>query len=976
MEVDGEDRFRSSSVERGGRDGRAGDNEENGSVDQDCDAELGRKDKSRESGKHKSKDRKRRREEKEHSSWDRDRDRSKEREREDRLESRERRKDDREYDKDREKDKVREKDHDRDIHRGKERDRDTERFHDEENDRGKARESDRGRERKVDRDRDLPREYERDKNRERDRDGDKGHDRSKGRDKDHGKENERELERERGKDKDRDRGKEKEREREKDRDRVKDREREKEKEKSKDREKGKDREKEGDRDKLERIKIKDRAREKETDKETDRDRSRAKDKEREMDRSKDGQKDEKITAEDGDGRTILRSGDGAQDEHGTHERIASRDSGEKSSGLPDASSGLGERLMKMREERHKRKSDGSSEISAWVSKSRKLEENRNAEKEKAVRLSKILDEQESILAESDDEDAAGHSGKDLAGVKILHGLDKVMEGGAVVLTLKDQDILAGGDLNEDVDMLENVEIGEQKRRDEAYKAAKKTTGIYFDKFNDDTGTQRPILPQYDDPVEDEGVTLDESGRFAGEAEKKLEELRRRIEGGLTRKNYEDLTTTGKSSSDFYSPEEMLQFKKPKKKKSLRKKDKLDLDALEAEAISAGLGAGDLGSRNDAKRQAAKEEKERSEAASRSNAYQTAYAKAEEASKVLRQGQPLTSKASEEDDLVFGEDYEDLQKSLEQSRKLALKKQEEAAASGPQAVALLAVANREQSEIHSPAAEPQENKVVITEMEEFVLGLQMNEESHKPESDSVFMDEDDGMKSSELEVKDTGGGGLEDLEETADGELQDNEEKEDITPDEIIHETAVGKGLSGALKLLKERGTLKEDIDWGGRNMDKKKSKLVGINDNAGPKEIRIERLDEFGRIMTPKEAFRMISHKFHGKGPGKMKQEKRMKNYQMDLQTKQMKASDTPSQAMERMREAQARLKTPYLVLSGHVKPGQTSDPRSGFATVEKDHLGSLTPMLGDKKVEHFLGITRKSDSGSMGPPPPRKPKN
>lgn len=37
---------------------------------------------------------------------------------------------------------------------------------------------------------------------------------------------------------------------------------------------------------------------------------------------------------------------------------------------------------------------------------------------------------------------------DLAGVKILHGLDKVMEGGAVVLTLKDQSILADGDINE------------------------------------------------------------------------------------------------------------------------------------------------------------------------------------------------------------------------------------------------------------------------------------------------------------------------------------------------------------------------------------------------------------------------------------------------------------------------------------------------------------------------------------------------
>lgn len=33
----------------------------------------------------------------------------------------------------------------------------------------------------------------------------------------------------------------------------------------------------------------------------------------------------------------------------------------------------------------------------------------------------------------------------------------------------------------DVDMLENIEIGEQKRREEAYKAAKKKTGIYADK---------------------------------------------------------------------------------------------------------------------------------------------------------------------------------------------------------------------------------------------------------------------------------------------------------------------------------------------------------------------------------------------------------------------------------------------------------------------------------------------------------------
>ena len=74
--------------------------------------------------------------------------------------------------------------------------------------------------------------------------------------------------------------------------------------------------------------------------------------------------------------------------------------------------------------------------------------------------------------------------------------------------------------------------------------------------------------------------------------------------------------------------------------------------------------------------------------------------------------------------------------------------------------------------------------------------------------------------------------------------------------------------------------------------------------------------------LTPKEAFRLISHKFHGKGPGKMKQEKRMRQYHEELKVKQMKNSDTPSLSVERMREGQSKMKTPYLVLSGHVKPG------------------------------------------------------
>lgn len=49
----------------------------------------------------------------------------------------------------------------------------------------------------------------------------------------------------------------------------------------------------------------------------------------------------------------------------------------------------------MREERLKKKTD-VSEVLAWVNRSRKLEGKKNAEKEKALHLSKIFEEQVSL----------------------------------------------------------------------------------------------------------------------------------------------------------------------------------------------------------------------------------------------------------------------------------------------------------------------------------------------------------------------------------------------------------------------------------------------------------------------------------------------------------------------------------------------------------------------------------------------------
>lgn len=257
----------------------------------------------------------------------------------------------------------------------------------------------------------------------------------------------------------------------------------------------------------------------------------------------------------------------------------------------------------------------------------------------------------------------------------------------------------------------------------------------------------------------QGLTLDSSGHFSGEAERKLEEvilfvsvfddrlryitrsfsvnlgfviqwqLRRRIQGVSTINHGEDLNSIGKTSTDYYTQEEMTKFKKPKKKKSLRKKDKLDLNALEAEAKAAGLGVEDLGSRNDGRRQIIREEQDRIEAETRSNAYQSALAKADEASKALRQAQARAMETEEEDAPAFGDDDEELRKSLERARRIALQKQGKDEKSGSMVIKLLASSKANDSASENPNAssgDQPENKVVFTEMEEFVWGLQLDE----------------------------------------------------------------------------------------------------------------------------------------------------------------------------------------------------------------------------------------------------------
>lgn len=82
-------------------------------------------------------------------------------------------------------------------------------------------------------------------------------------------------------------------------------------------------------------------------------------------------------------------------------------------------------------------------------------------------------------------------------------------------------------------------------------------------------------------------------------------------------------------------------------------------------------------------------------------------------------------------------------------------------------------------------------------------------------------------------------------------------------------------------------------------------------------EINLEYTDDAGRkLETPKEAFKYLCHKFHGKGSGKNKIDKRLRKQELESKMKKALTTDTQPASASLMITKQKELKTPYIVLS------------------------------------------------------------
>lgn len=123
------------------------------------------------------------------------------------------------------------------------------------------------------------------------------------------------------------------------------------------------------------------------------------------------------------------------------------------------------------------------------------------------------------------------------------------------------------------------------------------------------------------------------------------------------------------------------------------------------------------------------------------------------------------------------------------------------------------------------------------------------------------------------------------------------------------------GVAAALARFRSMGELTRKTEQHGRARDKR----LHVNDiqDKSERPIRLNYTDETGREVTPKEAFRLMCHKFHGKGPSKNKREARLRRELRQLKMKQMESDDTPLGSATALREETRKTGAAHVVLSG-----------------------------------------------------------
>nr|XP_042895222.1 U4/U6.U5 tri-snRNP-associated protein 1 isoform X2 [Parasteatoda tepidariorum] len=216
--------------------------------------------------------------------------------------------------------------------------------------------------------------------------------------------------------------------------------------------------------------------------------------------------------------------------------------------------------------------DSEDESAAsWVIKHQKLLQEKKAA-EKRAKLLEEMDKEFGVgaLVEEEFDKKEVYSAQNLKGLTIGHSITSFQEGRDVILTLKDK-----GVLEEEDDVLENVNIidSEKYAKNVENKKKKPDYRPYEEPEFDEFGIlkKKNLLSKYDEEIEGEKKKSFKIGTMNNSSFVSKEQELELIRMKLKQQNEMSLEMPDmKIANEYYTPEDMVQFRKPKKKKKIRR----------------------------------------------------------------------------------------------------------------------------------------------------------------------------------------------------------------------------------------------------------------------------------------------------------------------------------------------------------------------------------------------------------------------
>jgi len=451
------------------------------------------------------------------------------------------------------------------------------------------------------------------------------------------------------------------------------------------------------------------------------------------------------------------------------------------------------------------------------------------------------------------------------GTKVRHDASSISQGDSVTLTLSDKPILdADGNIDKTADELSNARMSDLER-------AKHHEEVRKQVEYDPTKEGQDILEKYDElKTGPAGFVIGGSMPLAAipetDPEKRL--------ALLTAMSQKQSAESGlKLQSDYYTSEEMEKFRKPPKKKVKRRKvdpkNKDDsLGEISAAAAAAVARSADAG--------------------------------------------------SDEEDPELYEQLSKQRRLVRRSDAGAMKKGEAALSLVSERVQGLEEADdKEDKETALLGPKPKEGeKIAMTATTEFCNVVQtplekMETMKHESFRGSTLykqqVSQRKGLAAGESKRRRGGGGGAGIHDE--DPSLQTGSLDDSV---ENLQEESLDLSCASGLAYLRARAQIGCDQD----SHRHRKSDNRPLEMSTVDGDIKLEYRDDFGRVQTPKEAFRAISWKFHGKVPGRKNMERRLLRLENEMKLKTMNPVEAlPTlRALRHIQQADAK---PYMVLNG-----------------------------------------------------------